>query len=57
MKPTTYTQASETSETSIFLRFLRSALRWREGVGNVGNIYKFPTFRRPDAAPFFSGGM
>lgn len=54
MKTTDYTIASETSEMCSFLRFLHSALRWREGVGNVGNIYRFPTFRRPDAALHFS---
>jgi len=47
MKTYCYMQMSETSETHYFLRFRRSALQKWSGVGNVGNIYRFPTFLHP----------
>lgn len=50
MKSTYYAIASETSETCNFLRFLHSPTLMGDGVGNVGNTYRFPTFLRPGCA-------
>ena len=47
MKTYRYMSMSETSETYYFLQIIRSALQKGSGVGNVGNIYRFPTFLHP----------
>ncbi len=39
MKSYSYSLVSETSETTTFLHFLRSALLMGKSVGNVGNNY------------------
>ena len=38
-----------------FLQILRPALHVGDTVGNVGNTYRFPTFRRPRCATLSEG--